>query len=400
MKPHVLLRSSWQTVNIGDIAHTPGMVALLRRYVPEARVTLWPFDVGNGVREMLLNAFPDLHIAEGKWDENSGAPESPALRAAWDDADFLLHGSGPSVVAHRDLKAWAETGRPYGVYGVTLDPNSPISFLNDELAALLSGARFVFTRETISLEHLKAAGATCPVMEFAPDATFATHLSDEATARSYLARNGLRPGEFIAAIPRLRYTPYYQIRGRAPSQTELQRQAVSDEFAARDHDKLARALEIFVRATGQKVLACPEMTYEVPLAKTYLIDPQPADIRDRFVWRDSYWRPDEACSVYAQAAALVSMEMHSPIMAIAHGTPALHLRTPTDTCKGQMWRDVRLGDWLFEIDDTTAEEIAATLLDIHARPEAARQTVEAAQRFVAQRQQASCAVLRTSLVPA
>ncbi len=25
----ILLRSSWQTVNIGDIAHTPGMLALL-----------------------------------------------------------------------------------------------------------------------------------------------------------------------------------------------------------------------------------------------------------------------------------------------------------------------------------------------------------------------------------
>ncbi|NBS05543.1 MAG: polysaccharide pyruvyl transferase family protein, partial [Verrucomicrobia bacterium] len=27
--PRVVLRSSWQTVNIGDIAHTPGMLALL-----------------------------------------------------------------------------------------------------------------------------------------------------------------------------------------------------------------------------------------------------------------------------------------------------------------------------------------------------------------------------------
>ena len=27
--PRILLRSSWQTVNIGDIAHTPGVIALL-----------------------------------------------------------------------------------------------------------------------------------------------------------------------------------------------------------------------------------------------------------------------------------------------------------------------------------------------------------------------------------
>ena len=35
----ILLRSSWQVVNIGDIAHTPGVLALLEKYVPDAEVT-------------------------------------------------------------------------------------------------------------------------------------------------------------------------------------------------------------------------------------------------------------------------------------------------------------------------------------------------------------------------
>jgi hypothetical protein len=50
----ILLRSSWQTVNIGDIAHTPGVLALLERDLPEVEVRLWPSSVGNGVGEMLL----------------------------------------------------------------------------------------------------------------------------------------------------------------------------------------------------------------------------------------------------------------------------------------------------------------------------------------------------------
>ena len=37
----ILLRSSWQTVNIGDIAHTPGVLAILERYFPDAEITLW-----------------------------------------------------------------------------------------------------------------------------------------------------------------------------------------------------------------------------------------------------------------------------------------------------------------------------------------------------------------------
>ena len=51
--PRILLRSSWQTVNIGDIGHTPGVIRLLGEHLPEAEVTLWPSNVGNGVEEML-----------------------------------------------------------------------------------------------------------------------------------------------------------------------------------------------------------------------------------------------------------------------------------------------------------------------------------------------------------
>ncbi len=54
----ILLRSSWQTVNIGDIAHTPGVLTLLERYLPEAEVQLWPSKVDNGVEEMLRARFP------------------------------------------------------------------------------------------------------------------------------------------------------------------------------------------------------------------------------------------------------------------------------------------------------------------------------------------------------
>ena len=56
-KPRVLLRSSWQTVNIGDIAHTPGALALLEKHIPDAEVRLWPSKVDNGVAELLKKRF-------------------------------------------------------------------------------------------------------------------------------------------------------------------------------------------------------------------------------------------------------------------------------------------------------------------------------------------------------
>src|SRR5215212_8774539 len=104
VKKRILLRSSWQTVNIGDIGHTPGVLALIEKHIPDAEVTLWPMDVRNGVEEMLTRRFPKLRIVRDK-------------QAAYDSGDFLLHGSGPYLTAHRDVAAWRkDTGKPYGVY--------------------------------------------------------------------------------------------------------------------------------------------------------------------------------------------------------------------------------------------------------------------------------------------
>ena len=62
--PRILLRSSWQTVNIGDIAHTPGVLRLLEEQFPEAEVRLWPVSVGEGVEAMLRKRFPRLVIVK------------------------------------------------------------------------------------------------------------------------------------------------------------------------------------------------------------------------------------------------------------------------------------------------------------------------------------------------
>jgi hypothetical protein len=101
----ILLRSSWQTVNIGDIGHTPGAVRLLETYLPDAEIILWPSSVDNGVGTMLQKAFPRLRIAEGRL-ERDGRPSGKALQEAWERADLLLHGSGPSVVARDHVAAW------------------------------------------------------------------------------------------------------------------------------------------------------------------------------------------------------------------------------------------------------------------------------------------------------
>jgi hypothetical protein len=153
------------------------------------------------------------------------------------------------------------------------------------------------------------------------------------------------------------------------------RDAINERTTERDHAKLRELIASYVRQTGHRVLACGEMTYQVPMAKEVLIDPLPADVKRNVAWHDSFWFTYEAASVYARALTVISVDCHSPIIALAHGTPGFYVRQPTDTCKGQMFHDVGTGDWTFEVDETSGPELWSRLERIHQNPVAAREKV-------------------------
>ena len=78
--PRIVLRSSWQTVNIGDIGHTPGTLRLLEEHLPDAQVTLWAMKLDERVTAMLQARFPRVRILQGKLDGQTERDE--ALRRA------------------------------------------------------------------------------------------------------------------------------------------------------------------------------------------------------------------------------------------------------------------------------------------------------------------------------
>ena len=125
-----------------DIAHTPGVLTLLERHIPEAEVTLWASgDLSAEVAAMEHRRFPRLEIVKGTIGAD-GRASNQDLADAVARADFLLHGSGPSLVAAKDVAAFVKhTGKPFGVYGITHG-----SFLSGNDRELLSQAKFVFFR--------------------------------------------------------------------------------------------------------------------------------------------------------------------------------------------------------------------------------------------------------------
>jgi polysaccharide pyruvyl transferase WcaK-like protein len=394
----ILLRGSWQTENIGDIAHTPGALRLFEQYLPEALIILWPGKLDRDVEPLLRRRFPKLRIVrDGSWRNPNARADDPTLEEAMREADLMIHGSGSGLGARAQLESWREkTGKPYGAYGVSVGVRQFTSDqspdLPPDMRRTLEGAEFVFTRETRSLEAMSAAGIRCKQAEFAPDSTFAIDLRNEAAARALMRKAELMPDKFICVVPRLRITPYWETRPMPP-EVVAPRKSLNEKYAEVDHAKLREVVVKWVRATGLKVLLCPEMAYEVNIIKPLLFDPLPEDVKPKVVPMDRYWLTDEAASVYRHARAVVSFECHSPIIAGANGRPAFYLRQPTDTWKGQMYRDIGLKEWIFEIEETSGATIAEALMNVHRDYEAAQQKLKQAMRFVQQRQSETMSVV-------
>ncbi|WP_206291550.1 polysaccharide pyruvyl transferase family protein [Humisphaera borealis] len=332
-RKRILLRSSWQTVNIGDIAHTPGMLRLLEQHLPDCQITLWPSSVENGVDEMLRRRFPKLQIL---------AKDAAAKAEAFKTHDFLLHGSGPSIVGQASIVEWAEkTGKPYGIGGVTWTHS-------DAGLKVINGAKFAFFRDSVSLGVAKEHKSTCPILEFGPDATFACDLVNDAPAAAWLKEVGLEDGKFMCCIPKLRNSPYWEIKKGVAK--DEKKHARNEAMKEHDIGPLRDAVTAVVTQTNMKVLLCPEDASQMKLNKEMIYDKLSDDVKKKVVWREQYWLTDFAQSVYTRSAGLFGNEQHSPIMCIGHGVPAIVCRYKEQTSKGFMWKDIGLSEWLFDHD--------------------------------------------------
>jgi hypothetical protein len=145
------------------------------------------------------------------------------------------------------------------------------------------------------------------------------------------------------------------------------------------------------------VLICPEDRTQMAIGKEMLYDRLPDDVKDRVVWRQDYWLTDEALSVYVRSAGLFGNEMHSPIMCVGNGIPAVVCRWAEQTSKGNMWKDIGLHEWLFDLDDEPQlAGIVPAVLSIAKDPAAAKAKVSRAQAVLRERQTSALGRVRTA----
>jgi hypothetical protein len=95
-----------------------------------------------GVEQLIRENYPKVQVVK------SGVNEvSAELKTAFSESSFMIHSSGPFVIAQQELRTWWNaTKKPFGIYGVSLDE------VGQELVDFLNNASFFYCRDTESLK--------------------------------------------------------------------------------------------------------------------------------------------------------------------------------------------------------------------------------------------------------
>ena len=393
----ILLHSAWDTINIGDIGHTPGTLRIIEEHLPGVHVILWASKLDERVTRLLRTRFPKLEIVQGSLSGKSERDE--ALRQAIGRADLFIRNSGMGQDTSW-MSYCRKIGKPYGVYGQSYFRTMVEGKGAEERIDLLNNAAFIYTRETKTLNMLREAKIKAPVLEFGPDGCFGIDVRDDDRALAFMRKHGLEERKFITLELRTNTPKYPGVDDTRPEKLNplhpTPQQIADDERRAAVFRDLITRWVKHTQGKG-KVLLAPETIKELGHNKRLIHDPLPPELRKQVVNLDEFWNADEAASLFARAHTVICHEPHSPIMALANGTPIMHTFSEFHGLKCWMFEDIGLGEWLLEFDSTPAEKMAETLLKIDADYPGAQAKVARAMAFVHQRQADTMRVVKKVL---
>ncbi len=386
----VLLQCAWAVKNIGDIGHTPGTLRFLEQYLPEANVILWAQHTNDQVDAMLMRRFPKVEIVKGSLSEKGG-PVQEAIKRS----DFFLR--GPGMGQPTDFMAYCnKNGKPWGLQGQSYFPDMVTGPGAGERIALLNSAAFIYCRDSKTLKLLHDMGVKPPVLEFGPDGCFGIDVRDEEKALARMKKHGLEPKKFITIQLRTHSPSSPGVDDKRPQKLNplhpTPENIADDVRRAKVYQDL---IAMWVAKTGYKVVIAPEVYKEMEYNKKFIYDPLPDDLKKYVVNFDEFWNVDEACSFYARAHTVICHEPHTPIMALAVGTPMMHTFSEFHSPKCWMFKDIGLEAWAPEFDRTSAEKMFEILMSIHGDYPAAEAKVKKAMAYVEQRAASQMNVLKS-----
>ncbi|MEP7363321.1 MAG: polysaccharide pyruvyl transferase family protein, partial [Acidobacteriota bacterium] len=199
----------------------------------------------------------------------------------------------------------------------------------------------------------------------------------KALGEAFLREHRLEPGKFLSFIARLDVNRF-RADGREQAHAEQTRELIVR----------------YVRATKETVAIVPEVEKMLKDTKQMVYDQLPEDVKPQVRCSEKYWMPAEAQYVYANSRLVVSAEMHSVILGLAAGTPALHPYFSQAGLKQWMMRDLGLQQWLFDQDAVPLDKVSDAMLAVFKDTAGARASTAKAMEFARKRQRETMAVLQ------
>lgn len=391
--PRILLYSGWNTYNIGDQGHTPGTLRFLEENFKDISLTLWLHSTNDETITLLKNRYPWIQKIVRGHINRSGQCDNPELQTAFDQSDYLIQNSGmlynsfwraPSI-----LDACIQKNKSFCLYGQSFDGFNDED--KDEMVRKLSKAHAIYCRDVESYYYLRKIGVKSEILEFGPDGCFGIDLLNEQKAIQYMNQAGLESKKFLTIIIRTNTSagnkpqnlPDWDVgdTSQNPWDPTKKDQTQTELWI----EKIREVIIQWVQKTDMKVFLAPEVTKEIKHAKELIYDQLPADIQSHVIHKAEWWNMDEASSMYKHSHSMLAMEPHSCIMALAHGTPAIHYFSERHGVKAYMFRDIGLPEWLYNIDYETSDKPFDALMDIYQDYNRAQSKVKRAIGFVQKR---------------
>ena len=306
---------------------------------------------------------------------------NPDAANAFENAGFVYYNSGTTFnygrLGVKDL--WAYTlplamsliiarrlGIPYGIGSQSFDALEwPMDLLYRKL---FGDAKFVYCRDTDSLNYLAQRNLTNKFSGWRPDTTFFFKGFDDAWADKFMVENKLENERFISVMLR--------ISDSKPMFNDPTGGSVSEKRKFEQMRKMKIFIEDWIEKTGCKVLLCHETRGTLEIAKKYLYDILSDEAKKQCVYMDEFWTSEQAYSIFKRSRIVTSMEMHSIIMSVNVGTPIIH--NPFDECgrKKYMINDLGLSKYLIDIDSCADDTMTIAAMDIHNNFEAEKQYIK------------------------
>ena len=121
----------------------------------------------------------------------------------------------------------------------------------------------------------------------------------------------------------------------------------------------------------------------MPLLRRLIFDRLPPDVQSKCAVQREWWPPDLALGVYRASRCVFGVEMHSQVMALGNGVPAVVLRHPQFGTKSEMWNSIGLADWLADAEAPDyAARAESAVMDILRDPDGAAEKVRRARQVI------------------